>query len=118
MQAAAAAAGLCLSSLGILRNCTSQKRFGGSDLLWDELTWRSCWGALARQAFQADGAAGYFFGSSVAVSSDGSLVVAGARYDDDAGSESGSAYVSDGASGAQLRKLRSADGAVLPTVAD
>ena len=36
----------------------------------------------------------------------------GGPCDDDAGSESGSASVFDGASGAQLRKLRAADGAL------
>ena len=35
----------------------------------------------------------------------------GGPYDDDAGSESRSAYVFDGAGGAQLRKLQAADGA-------
>ena len=44
----------------------------------------------------------------------GSLIVVGARYDDDKGSDSGSAYVFEkGADGAvtQLAKLTAADGA-------
>ncbi|EEH52298.1 uncharacterized protein MICPUCDRAFT_22399, partial [Micromonas pusilla CCMP1545] len=60
----------------------------------------------------ADGAAGDQFGWSVAVS--GSLIVAGARYDDDKGSSSGSAYVFEkGADGTvtQLAKFTAADGA-------
>ena len=59
----------------------------------------------------ADGAADDNFGWSVAVS--GSLIVVGAIYDDDKGSNSGSAYVFEkGADGAvtQLAKLTAADG--------
>ena len=41
----------------------------------------------------SDGAADDYFGYSVAVSSDGSTVVVGAQYDDDKGTDSGSAYV-------------------------
>ena len=61
----------------------------------------------------ADAAAEDFFGFSVAI--DGNTVVVGARYDDDAGSMSGSAYVfrtSDGgATYDQVAKLTAADAA-------
>ncbi|CAK0874638.1 unnamed protein product [Prorocentrum cordatum] len=56
----------------------------------------------------SDGAAGDFFGSSVAVSSDGARVVVGAYGD---GSLSGSVYVLDGATGERLLKLVASDGA-------
>ncbi|CAK0877415.1 unnamed protein product [Prorocentrum cordatum] len=59
----------------------------------------------------SDGAAGDFFGTSVAVSSDGARVVVGASWDDDQGSNSGSAYVLDGATGERLLKLVASDGA-------
>ena len=61
----------------------------------------------------ADAAAEDFFGFSVAI--DGNTVVVGARYDDDAGSMSGSAYVflttDGGATYDQVAKLTAADGA-------
>jgi hypothetical protein len=47
--------------------------------------------AQAAKLVAADGAAGDYFGESVSVS--GSTIVFGARYDDDKGSNSGSAYV-------------------------
>ncbi|CAK0794427.1 unnamed protein product, partial [Prorocentrum cordatum] len=59
----------------------------------------------------SDGAAGDFFGISVAVSSDGARVVVGAYGDDDQGSSSGSAYVLDGTTGERLLKLVASDGA-------
>ncbi|CAK0884038.1 unnamed protein product, partial [Prorocentrum cordatum] len=59
----------------------------------------------------SDGAYFDFFGSSVAVSSDGARVVVGARGDDDQGSGSGSVYVLDGATGETLLKLVASDGA-------
>ncbi|CAK0822478.1 unnamed protein product [Prorocentrum cordatum] len=59
----------------------------------------------------SDGAAGHFFGISVAVSSDGTRVVVGASSDDDQGTNSGSAYVLDGATGERLLKLVASDGA-------
>ncbi|EGB09976.1 hypothetical protein AURANDRAFT_52803, partial [Aureococcus anophagefferens] len=61
----------------------------------------------------SDAAAGDRFGYSVAISGD--LVVVGAFYDDDAGSNSGSAYVfrttNDGASWTQVAKLVASDAA-------
>lgn len=58
-----------------------------------------------------DGAAGDGFGGSVALSGD--MALAGARYDDDHGSNSGSAYVFQNAGGVwtQVAKLTAADGA-------
>ncbi|CAK0879735.1 unnamed protein product [Prorocentrum cordatum] len=59
----------------------------------------------------SDGAAGDQFGYSVAVSSDGAIVVVGASGDDEQGSSSGSAYVLDGTTGERLLKLVASDGA-------
>ncbi|CAK0905910.1 unnamed protein product [Prorocentrum cordatum] len=59
----------------------------------------------------SDGAAGDYFGVSVAVSSDGARVVVGANRDDDQGTDSGSAYVLDGTTGERLLKLVASDGA-------
>ncbi|CAK0822476.1 unnamed protein product [Prorocentrum cordatum] len=59
----------------------------------------------------SDGAAGDFFGISVAVSSDGARVVVGAWGDDDQGSNSGSVHVLDGTTGERLLKLVASDGA-------
>ena len=50
-----------------------------------------------------------YFGKSVAIS--GGVAVVGAEWDDDAGSKSGSAYLFEVASGAQLMKLVASDGA-------
>lgn len=57
----------------------------------------------------ADGASGDRFGFSVAM--DGSTAIVGAYGDDDRGSNSGSAYLFDTATGAQTRKLTASDGA-------
>ena len=62
----------------------------------------------------SDGAAGDWFGYSVAVSGDGSTVVIGAYRDDDKGSDSGSAYVFTKQSNGtylQTQKLVASDGA-------
>ena len=58
----------------------------------------------------ADGAAGDYFGNSVAVS--GNLALIGAWGDDDNGDRSGSAYVFDLTTGEQFRKLLPSDGNV------
>lgn len=61
----------------------------------------------------ADGAAGDAFGTSVTVSGDGSIIVIGAKGDDDKGSNSGSVYVfKKQANGTYLQsqKLLAADG--------
>lgn len=57
---------------------------------------------------RSDGSAGDAFGGSVAVT--GRVGLVGAPYDDDLGSASGSVYVFDLASGAQLAKWTPADG--------
>jgi CubicO group peptidase (beta-lactamase class C family) len=59
----------------------------------------------------SDAAADDNFGTSVAVSGDGSRVVVGAFGDDDGGSRSGSAYLFNGDDGTQLLKLVASDAA-------
>ncbi len=56
-----------------------------------------------------DAAAADYFGYSVSIS--GNTIVAGAHWDDDAGTGSGSAYVFDAPSGEQLHKLTANDAA-------
>ncbi|CAK0818549.1 unnamed protein product [Prorocentrum cordatum] len=71
-------------------------------------------GAQLLKLLAGDGVAYSQFGISVAVSSDGARVVVGAGgyYDDDElGSQFGSAYVLDGATGERLLKLVASDGA-------
>ena len=51
------------------------------------------------------------FASSVAITPDGTRILAGAVHDDDKGQESGSAYIMDGNTGATLLKVTAADGA-------
>jgi len=58
----------------------------------------------------SDGAVNDFFGNSVAVS--GNTAVIGALFDDDNGTDSGSAYAFDVTTGNQLFKLLPSDGAV------
>ncbi|CAK0818536.1 unnamed protein product [Prorocentrum cordatum] len=73
-------------------------------------------GAQLLKLLAGDGVAYSQFGISVAVSSDGARVVVGAGgyYDDDElGSQFGSAYVLDGATGERLLKLVASDGAQL-----
>ncbi|MGB3800979.1 MAG: PKD domain-containing protein [Lewinella sp.] len=70
------------------------------------------WGQV-RKLTPADGAAGDAFGSSVALRGD--LAIVGAPYDDDKGSNSGSAYIFDQNTGGpnqwgQVKKLTAADG--------
>lgn len=57
----------------------------------------------------SDGAEGDKFGYSVAISGDTAIV--GARYDDDNGNDSGSAYLFDTTTGIQIAKLMPTDGA-------
>ncbi|TWT46804.1 FG-GAP repeat protein [Botrimarina hoheduenensis] len=57
----------------------------------------------------SDAAAGDRFGNSVAL--DGGVALVGSWWDDDAGSESGAAYLFDVATGAQLAKLTASDAA-------
>ena len=57
----------------------------------------------------SDGWAYDYFGGSVAIN--GTTVIVGARYDDDNGSNSGSAYLFDTTTGTQIAKLLPSDGA-------
>jgi len=75
----------------------------GSAYLFDAET-----GAQIRKLLPDDGALNDYFGISVAIN-DG-IVAVGARNDDDAGINSGSAYLFDAATGVQLAKLLPDDG--------
>jgi outer membrane protein assembly factor BamB len=75
----------------------------GSAYLFDALTGNQLFKLNA-----SDGADEDRFGFAVGIS--GNTVVVGALYDDDKGSHSGSAYLFDATTGAQLRKLVAADG--------
>lgn len=66
-------------------------------------------GALVHKVTPLDGQSGDFFGYSVSM--DAGLLLVGAYGDDDNGSNSGSAYVFDAATGQQLLKLKPNDGA-------
>jgi len=66
-------------------------------------------GQQLRKIVPDDALGGDFFGQAVAI--DGTTLVVGALWDNDAGDESGSAYVFDVATGQQLRKLVAEDGA-------
>ncbi|MEE9130098.1 MAG: FG-GAP repeat protein [Phycisphaerales bacterium] len=75
----------------------------GSAYLFDAITGKQLFKLLAN-----DGAEGDHFGRSVAIS--GATAIVGARGDDDNGSASGSAYLFEIATGAQLAKLLPNDG--------
>ncbi|MGB0721685.1 MAG: hypothetical protein ACPGU7_04735 [Gammaproteobacteria bacterium] len=77
----------------------------GSAYLFDAAT-----GAPGAKLMADDGAAGDFFGWSVAASGD--TVVVGAFGDDDAASGSGSAYLFDAVTGNQTAKLTASDAAI------
>jgi len=64
-------------------------------------------GEQIRKLLPTDGSSGDYFGGSVALS--GNLALVGAYRDDDNGSDSGSAYLFDVATGEQLQKLVPAD---------
>jgi hypothetical protein len=66
-------------------------------------------GAQLHKLLASDGAAHDYFGYSVAIS--GNYAIVGAYYDDDKGSDSGSAYIYNVSTGAQLHKLVASDGA-------
>lgn len=76
----------------------------GSVYLFDTAT-----GAQIAKLVPSDGAAGDWFGSSVAL--DGTSAIIGAAWDDEKGTDSGSAYLFDIATGAQIAKLVPGDGA-------
>lgn len=65
-------------------------------------------GAQLTKLLPSDGAAGDFFGTSIAIQN--GIVAVGARYDDDNGADSGSVYLFDAATGVQLAKLLPDDG--------
>ena len=67
-------------------------------------------GDLLHKIIASDGATGDHFGSSVAL--DGNYALIGSFFDDDNGSNSGSAYLFDITSGEQLQKLIAPDGAI------
>ena len=66
-------------------------------------------GAELHKLTASDGVAGDNFGHSVAI--DGNYAIVGARQDDDNGSNSGSAYIFNVTTGAELHKLTASDGA-------
>jgi hypothetical protein len=66
-------------------------------------------GAQLHKLIASDGAATDYFGVSVAIS--GNYAIVGANQDDDNGSSSGSAYIFNVSTGAQLHKLIASDGA-------
>ena len=76
----------------------------GSAYVFDATT-----GEQLRKLTADDAAKDDTFGTSVSIS--GSLIVVGSLGDDDAGSDSGSAYVFDATTGEQLRKLTADDAA-------
>ena len=76
----------------------------GSAYLFDTIT-----GRQILKLLPDDGAANDDFGVSVAIS--GTTAIAGAAFDDDNGSASGSAYLLDIATGDQIAKLLAKDGA-------
>ncbi len=76
----------------------------GSAYLFDTTTGQQLFKLTASDAAASDD-----FGHRVAVS--GSIAVVGARFDDDAGTDSGSAYIFDGTTGQQLFKLTANDAA-------
>jgi hypothetical protein len=65
-------------------------------------------GAQLRRLLPGDGAAGDEFGSAIAI--DDGIVAVGAKRDDDRGDSSGSLYLFDASTGAQLDKLLPNDG--------
>jgi len=80
-------------------------------LTFDGTTWTQ-----QKKIVPTDGAAGDLFGESVAINEDGSLVIVGAREDDDRGTNSGSAYIYGRNVGGTnnwglVKKLTAADGA-------
>ena len=76
----------------------------GSAYLFDTTT-----GSLLHKLTAPDGAADDLFGNSVALS--GNLALVGSFFDDDNGTDSGSAYLFDTTTGSLLHKLTAPDGA-------
>jgi hypothetical protein len=100
------------SSVGISGNTAIVGAFGnddngswsGSAYLFDVTT-----GAEIAKLLPSDGTDSDYFGASVAIS--GNTAVVGASGDDDSGSLSGSAYLFDVSTGAEIAKLLPSDGA-------
>ncbi len=70
------------------------------------------WGGVINEDLKLlprDGASGHLFGNSIAI--DNGVVAVGAIWDDDNGSDSGSAYLFDASTGVQIAKLLPSDGA-------
>ena len=78
--------------------------YSGSAYLFDAIT-----GAQMAKLLPSDGTTSDYFGKSVAIS--GATAIVGAYYDDDSGSETGSAYLFDTTTGTQLAKLLASDSA-------
>jgi len=78
--------------------------FSGSAYLFDTAS-----GVQTAKLQSGDGAAGDVFGFSVGIS--GTTAIVGARWDDDNGIDSGSAYLFDTTTGAEVAKLTASDGA-------
>jgi len=76
----------------------------GSAYLFDTTT-----GQQTSKLHASDAAQGDWFGSSVGIS--GSIAIVGAYKDDDNGSDSGSAYLFDTATGQEINKIHASDGA-------
>ena len=77
----------------------------GSAYLFDVTT-----GEQLMKLVPSDGAAGDQFGYWTAIS--GNIAIVGAKYDDDLGIDSGSAYLFDVTTGQELRKMTASDGGV------
>ena len=104
---------MACSSVGASR-FRSRRFDNGSDcLLRREFAARrqNATGAQIAKLLPNDGAAGDFFGSGVAIS--GLTAVVGAGWDEDNGTNSGSAYFFDTATGQQLTKILPSDGEAL-----
>ncbi|NOG55241.1 MAG: hypothetical protein HND57_13110 [Planctomycetes bacterium] len=89
-------------AVGAYRNRDNNIQSGAA-YLFDAST-----GAQLAKLAPDDGAAVDFFGWSIAI--DNGIVAVGAAYDDDNGDDSGSAYLFEAATGAQLAKLLPSDG--------
>ncbi len=74
------------------------------------------WAQTSLKLIASDGFQEDYFGVDVAIS--GGTAIVGARLDDDNGSQSGSVYVFNAATGAELRKLTALDGAAFDLLGD
>ena len=84
----------------------------GSAYVYQDTSAAGDWSSITEtELIASDAAAQDFFGISVSISGDTAII--GARFDDDAGMDSGSAYIfiRNGASWSQVAKLTASDGA-------